>query len=252
MNPNYFLYGVYAWSILAVITFFFLTFKTVAPFGRHTRTDFGPMINNTVGWVIMELISLLVFSYFFFTGSVEKTAINYFLAGLWMLHYFNRSLIYPFRQRNHQKSMPVAIMLSAVFFNLLNGFFNGYYLGNISDFSQSTWMNWIFLSGLLLFIGGFAINFISDQKLISLRKPGESDYKIPHGFLFRWVSCPNHLGEIIEWTGFALMAMNPAAWSFALWTFANLAPRSIAHHRWYHKHFKDYPKNRKAVIPGVF
>jgi hypothetical protein len=34
-----------------------------------------------------------------------------------------------------------------------------------------------------------------------------------------------------------------------LWTFANLVPRAIDHHRWYKRRFDDYPPDRKAVFP---
>ena len=33
------------------------------------------------------------------------------------------------------------------------------------------------------------------------------------------------------------------------YTAANLAPRAITNHRWYHEKFDDYPKKRRAVIP---
>jgi 3-oxo-5-alpha-steroid 4-dehydrogenase 1 len=31
-----------------------------------------------------------------------------------------------------------------------------------------------------------------------------------------------------------------------------LTPRAKAHHAWYQEHFMDYPKTRKALIPGVW
>jgi 3-oxo-5-alpha-steroid 4-dehydrogenase 1 len=65
------------------------------------------------------------------------------------------------------------------------------------------------------------------------------------------VSSPNYLGEIIEWTGWAIATWSLAGFSFALYTFANLAPRAFANHRWYRETFDDYPPDRKALIPGV-
>ena len=38
---------------------------------------------------------------------------------------------------------------------------------------------------------------------------------------------------------------------FFIWTFINLVPRAISHHKWYKDNFKDYPKNRKAIIPKL-
>ncbi len=65
------------------------------------------------------------------------------------------------------------------------------------------------------------------------------------------LSCSNHLGEIIEWTGYVIMCWNLAAVAFLAWTIANLIPRALSHHRWYKQHFGNYPARRKAVIPFV-
>ena len=67
--------------------------------------------------------------------------------------------------------------------------------------------------------------------------------------MYKYVSYPNYLGEIMEWTAFALMTWSLAGLSFAIWTIANLVPRAIAGHEWYNKTFEDYPKNRKAILP---
>lgn len=63
-----------------------------------------------------------------------------------------------------------------------------------------------FCIGWVVLVVGFLINVSSDNILIHLRQPGETGYKIPRGGLFRYVSCPHYLGEIIEWTGFALLS----------------------------------------------
>jgi protein-S-isoprenylcysteine O-methyltransferase Ste14 len=250
MSYSIFLYLIIGWIVLAVITFIYL-FKMIAPFGRHTSTKFGPMMNNNLGWCIMEIPSLLSLSYFFFSGKNDPTPFTLAIYALWAAHYINRSFIYPFRQKNKQKEIPVLIVASAICFNLVNGFFNGYYLGNFADYNNSWFMTIPFIAGLILFLGGMIMNLRADNVLLNLRKPGESGYKIPTGGMFKYVSCPNLLGEIIEWIGFAVLAMNPAALSFAIWTVANLLPRAIAHHRWYKNQFPNYPKERAAVIPGL-
>ncbi|NJN41843.1 MAG: 3-oxo-5-alpha-steroid 4-dehydrogenase, partial [Flammeovirgaceae bacterium] len=71
------------------------------------------------------------------------------------------------------------------------------------------------------------------------------------GWLFEKYPCPNFFGEIVEWLGFAMMCSSLGAWSFFIWTCANLIPRALAHHRWYQSNFENYPTNRKAVLPGV-
>ena len=82
-----------------------------------------------------------------------------------------------------------------------------------------------------------------------MQTPGS--YRIPRGGLFRWVSCPNYLGEIVEWCGWAIATWSPAGAMFAAWTIANLLPRALSNHRWCRARFPDYPSERKALIPGL-
>jgi 3-oxo-5-alpha-steroid 4-dehydrogenase 1 len=96
------------------------------------------------------------------------------------------------------------------------------------------------------------VNVHSDHVLRALRAPGESGYKVPFGGAFTYVSAPNYLAEIVEWLGFALAAQTLAAWAFAAFTFANLAPRALANHRWYREKFPEYPARRRALIPFLW
>lgn len=225
--------------------------KVTAPYGRHFNSKWGPSMPYRLGWIIMESVSPLTFAHFFWHGAGEKTAAHWLLAALWVLHYLNRTLIYPFRARMEGKQIPVTIVASAIVFNLVNGFLNGYWLGNYAEFSDSWLGSANVIAGAVLFFAGAFINIQSDNILIRLRQPGDTGYRVPHGGFFRRVSCPNHFGEILEWCGYALMAWSLPALSFAIWTAANLIPRALSHHRWYRQQFPDYPKERKAVVPGV-
>merc|ERR550517_1335207 len=74
------------------------------------------------------------------------------------------------------------------------------------------------LAGSVCFPCGMFINIQSDTILKNLRRDGETGYKIPYGGMFRFVSSPNYLGEIIEWIGFAMIAQTPASIWFALFS----------------------------------
>lgn len=242
---------LYIWMGIAIVTVPFLL-KITVPYGRHTTNTWGPMINNRFGWFIMEAPVIVVFSWLFFTGDAEKTLPSYIFYGLFMLHYFNRVFIFPLQMKGKKKQMPLVVALSAIFFNLCNGFFNGYWFGYLSPVYDLSWfLDWRFILGVLLFFTGMAINIRADQRLIALRKGGKTGYYIPYGGLFKYISSPNLFGEIIEWLGWAMMSWCLPAFSFALWTLANLLPRAIDHHRWYKRRFEDYPKERKAVIPFI-
>ena len=234
------------WIVLALATFIFLIFVP-APYGRHIRQGWGPTISNQVGWILMELTSLGIMSYFAFSFSHPTQ--TFILFCFWIIHYINRTFIYPFRIKTKGKKIPWAIVGSAVFFNVINAGTNGYFLTHYHVPLNHSSLE--FILGFILWIVGFLINLKSDNILIQLRNGENSSYQIPKDFLFRWISCPNHLGEMIEWLGFAVMAWNLPAFAFFIWTTANLAPRSLRHHNWYQKQFTEYPKKRKALIPYI-
>jgi 3-oxo-5-alpha-steroid 4-dehydrogenase 1 len=240
-----------AWTTLA-LALVPTQLRTTAPYGRHTRTDWGPSISNQLGWCVMELVSLLVFAGLFLAGPNDKTAPMWVFFALWTAHYVNRSLIFPWRTRTQGKTIPLAIVGSAAAFNIVNAGLNGLYLGWVGAVYPASWLaDPRFIIGLIVFLAGATINIWSDNRLIALRADGKPGYTIPRGGLFAWVSCPNHMGEIIQWSGFALMCWNLPALSFAVWTAANLIPRAVSHHAWYRKTFLDYPQDRRAVIPAL-
>lgn len=241
------------WIIIGVFTFFYLLKYKTAPYGRHSSQNWGPMIDNKLGWTLMELPALVLFFVFFFTQNEFITYPVIVFLFFWGIHYFNRAIIFPFRIKTKGKKMPIIIMLSAILFNTVNTFFLAEYLAtNAADYTINWFQSWQFLLGTSLFIVGFIINQYSDYILINLRKPGETHYKIPNGFLFRFISCPNLFGEIIEWLGFAIMTFCLPGWAFFIWTFANLVPRAISHHNWYKEKFENYPKSRKAIFPFLW
>ena len=96
---------------------------------------------------------------------------------------------------------------------------------------------------------GLVINWTADARLFSLPRGRDGGYTIPRGGLYELVSCPNYLGELLEWAGFALAAGSLAGASFFVWSAANLLPRALAHHAWYRSQFPDYPPSRKALVP---
>ena len=239
---------LYAWIVLAVIIFFLLL-KFRAPYGRHVTPGWGPSISNRMGWLFMELPVLLVLFIFLAPAAKNISNVSWVLIGLFCLHYFNRVFIFPFRLRTTGKKMPLAIMLSAVFFNIMNGSSLGYYFSHFAYYADSWFADIRFIAGVILFFTGLYINWKADDMLIHLRKPGETGYKIPRGWLFDKISSPNFFGELIEWLGFAILCWNIPAFTFLIWTAANLIPRAISHHKWYKEKFSDYPLTRKAILP---
>ncbi len=250
---QYFFPALWTWIGISLLPMVLLQFIQ-APYGRYSKKKgWGPLIPNRVGWILMELPALLVYPLVVLTSPLELEIYHIVFLGLWGLHYINRTLIYPFRTRTSGKKMPVSIPLMAIFFNSCNGFFLGYGVAYIyQDHYPADWLiQPLSIMGMALFLIGFLVNVDSDNRLLNLRKPGESGYKIPYGGMYRFISCPNYFGEILEWSGYALLLWNLSGVAFLIWTIANLAPRALSHHKWYQNKFPDYPTERKALIPHL-
>ncbi len=71
-----------------------------------------------------------------------------------------------------------------------------------SEFNYRKKVVFFSLTGLGITIVGAVINYHHDKILAQLRN---EEYKIPVGSLFKFVSCPNFFGEILEWWGFTVM-----------------------------------------------
>ncbi len=242
---------VIVWIVLG-LTLAPIQLLHTAPFGRHFSASWGPSMDNRTGWVIMEIVSPIALWGSFFAAGASWSLPVMVLMCVWTAHYINRSIVYPMRIRTQGKRIPIAIVASAITFNCFNGWCNGIYFGAAWGGYTSDWLtDPRFFVGLFIMGCGAAVNLRADNVLLRLRSKSAKGYRIPRGGLFDKVSCPNFLGEIIEWTGFAIACWNLPALGFAVWTAANLVPRAISHHRFYKRNFDDYPEERRALVPGI-
>lgn len=231
---------------------FILLFFVSAPYGQHIRKGWGPNINNKLGWFLMEIPTVIVFLIIYFLGERIMSMSSILFLIIWMVHYGQRTFIFPFLIRAKQP-MPVTIITFGFIFNGINTYLQARWIYALSAPYPESWIfSPFFLTGIIIFLIGININLSSDQIIRNLRKPGETEYKIPFGGMFRWVSNPSYFGEITEWAGWAMLTWSFPGLIFVAWTFANLAPRALSIHKWYLETFPDYPKNRKALIPFIY
>ena len=120
MTADTYYFILYLWIALAIIIFPLLL-KVTAPYGRHSRKDWGPMIPNKVAWIVMELPSLILFMIFFWYGTNIQNYITVIFFILYAMHYTNRALIFPFRTHTTNKKMPLIIAVFAIVFSFLMG-----------------------------------------------------------------------------------------------------------------------------------
>ena len=199
----------------------------------------------------MELPATVLFACIYAVGQAAGKTIPLVLLGIWQCHYLNRTFVYPSRTRTSGKRIPVVVVLSGFVFNVLNAYVNARFISHLGEYGAEWLTDLRFVAGIAIFFGGFALNLHSDNILLGLRKDGDGGYSIPQGGAFRYVSCPNYLGEILEWGGWVLATWSTAGLAFFVYAVANLGPRALSNHQWYRDRFDDYPADRKALIPGV-
>lgn len=236
---------------LGVVTWVALVF-VAAPYGRHGREGWGPTLPARRAWLLMESPAIWVFLAIYLAGAQRFELVPLLFLILWQLHYVNRSLIFPLRMRTAARSMPLLLVAFALVFNSLNAYVNARWISEFGHYETSWLTDLRFVLGIALFGLGMWINHDADARLRRLRQLGESDYRVPRGGLYEYVSCPNYFGEILEWMGWAILTWSLAGVAFAFYTLANLAPRAAAHHRWYRENFPDYPTRRRALVPFIW
>ncbi|MCR9012310.1 DUF1295 domain-containing protein [Gabonibacter chumensis] len=242
-------------TVLAVIVFIVLYFVK-AGYGIFFDGKWGRPIDNRIGWVLMESpVFVAMFLFWCFSGRrFEIVPLLFFL--YFELHYFQRSFIFPLLLKGRSK-MPLGIMVMGIVFNLLNACMQGGWIFYLSPEDMYT-VDWLttpqFIIGSILFFVGMGINIHSDHIIRTLRKPGDKGHYLPRGGMFRYVTSANYFGEIVEWSGFAILTWSWAGLVFVVWTLANLVPRAHSiYQRYQHMFGEEMKKSHlKRVFPFIY
>ena len=246
---NFYIF-LFIWVAIGLITFVYLFFEN-APYGRHIKDGWGIKIPARLGWIVMESPCVILMVVLALIIREQLEMIHKIFLCIWLTHYIHRTFIYPFVIEMTNPKMPISIALSAFFFNIINVSIQAFGIFYFTKYSDDWLTSPAFIIGLSVFLFGMFINIKSDYIINSMKRDKGPGYHIPDQFLYKYLSAPNYFGEIIEWLGWAILTFSVSGFVFLIWVIANLFPRAIAHHKWYKDKFDDYPKERKAIIPGI-
>ena len=192
-----------------------------APFGRFPGASVLT-VNGNVGWFLMEIVSPITFCLALTTpisptGSILRIPTlaqladtfvalpiaRRILAALFLVHYTNRAIVSTIRNPG-RAPMHISVPLAAIFFNVLNGGLQAFWLAGGVGISRgggahgwglkdTSWATSAFVAGITLWTAGFIGNIVSDEILYALKRgrpcsrpnptPKER-YSVPHGFLY--------------------------------------------------------------------
>lgn len=254
-EPSFYYTVVGVMIVLAVVVFICLH-RVTAGYGMMYTPKWGPTVSNRIGWVLMEAPSFVAMLLLWLLCPRASQPALIVMASLFEIHYFQRSFIFPLLIRGRSR-MPLAIILMGVVFNVINAYMIGGWLFYVSpaDTYPAEWLAGpLFILGTLIFLFGMAVNLSSDRIIRNLRSPGDTRHYIPRGGMFRYVTSANYFGELTEWVGYAILTWSVGGAAFAIWTFANLAPRSRKIHRRYLTEFGDEyaALKRHYIIPFIY
>jgi 3-oxo-5-alpha-steroid 4-dehydrogenase 1 len=256
---------IYNWLLISMsvggLVVFIALYYVDAGYGILYNKKWGAPISNKQGWLIMEAaVSISMIILWACSGRTSDVVPLIFLI-LFQVHYIQRAFIFPFLLVGKSK-MPVSIVAMGFSFNLINSVMQGgwlFYLSPEGYYGEG--LSWLstpqFIAGIALFLSGFTINLHSDyliRKVRRINRGKEKRHFLPEGGVFNYVTSANYFGEIVEWTGFAILTWSLPGAVFAWWTIANLVPRAAST---YKKYRVDYDpviqeKNLKRVFPFIY
>ncbi|XP_003385897.1 PREDICTED: very-long-chain enoyl-CoA reductase-like [Amphimedon queenslandica] len=178
-------------------------------------------------------------------------------AGCWTFHYAKRIAETLFVHRFSHSTMPIRNLFKNCGYYWSFAAFVSYFVNHPLYTPPYYGMSQIF-GGLVLFVICQIGNFSSHFALRNLRPPGTKERRIPYPtsdpftFLFNFVSCPNYTYEGGAWIAFTFMTQCLPAFFFFLAGFYQMTVWAMNKHRAYRKEFKDYPRNRKSIVPFLF
>lgn len=242
-------------AVLGLIVFISLYFVT-AGYGKFATKKWGPSVNNKAGWIIMESPVFILMLILWLSSPNRENIVTTIFFLFFQLHYFQRSFIFPFLLKGKSR-MPLSIIAMGIVFNTINALMQGGWLFYLAPKDMYT-VDWLsspqFIAGTMIFFAGMYININSDSVIRHLRKPGDTNHYLPQKGMYRYVTSANYFGEIVEWTGFAILTWSLSGAIFAWWTFANLVPRAASIYKRYLDEFGQQVKERKLkrVFPFIY
>ncbi|PIE98489.1 MAG: 3-oxo-5-alpha-steroid 4-dehydrogenase [Treponema sp.] len=242
-------------AVVGLVCFVALFFVK-AGYGKFRNDKWGLSFSNKAAWLVMEVPTIVVMLVMLFLSKKDNMLVRVLISFFFFAHYIQRTFVFPFLLKGKSK-MPILIVLMGMTFNTVNALLIGSWLFHFSpdEMYSPVWLySPQFIIGAVVFILGFWINVSSDSYIRSLRKPGDTAHYFPNMGMYRYVTSANYFGELVEWTGFAILSWSLPAALFVFWTAANLVPRAHAINKSYRQKFpEEFAKTKpKRIFPFVF
>jgi len=169
------------------------------------------------------------------------------------LHFVKREIETLFVHKFSANTMPVKnIFKNCFFYWAVSGLLCAYVIYSPNSMAASADKPIFDLIGTAIYLFGEIGNASVHLHLASLRSSGGTERKIPLGFTFSLVTCPNYMFEVLSWVGVIVASRD---WSVALFIILGALQMfqwAKGKERAYRKEFGDkYKKKRFVMLPGL-
>jgi len=224
--------------------------------------DIGPQIGWKTVYIFEYLGPIVIYALFYYGSSSIYGTQAYSSKGhhslfqkilfvCWMFHFVKRELETLFVHRFGNDTMPLVNLWKNCSYYWVSATAIAFTI-NHPNFESSKIFSTFQQAGFILFVLGELGNGIAHLQLRYLRRENTRERRIPNGFLFEFVSCPNYTMEILLWIGFSLMCSCWTSWLFTCVGAIQMLFWAKKKHQRYRKEFPNYPKHRKALIPFIY
>lgn len=212
---------------------------------RYSKFAGDKGIPSRVGMFVLYSLPIVTSVGFGLPYLANANAVQWVVFAAITLHFVKRTLEVLFVHKYSGYMQTFTFVIIVVTYALIGGMISGLNVKAIPA------MDALFYLGIVLFIIGEVGNYYHHKLLADLRS-GTTGYFIPRGGWFKYATCPHYFFELLAWLGIVLMSRHLFTVLAFIAMFGYLTGRSIKTRAWYRERFKDYPADRKFMIPYPF
>ncbi|WYZ36778.1 hypothetical protein EsH8_II_000284 [Colletotrichum jinshuiense] len=237
--------------------------QAVISAGQVLVKDLGPQLAWRTVFVIEYLGPILIHLAFvslrpyIYSGTGAKKALSptqLLVLAMFLGHFLKREYETLFVHKFSANTMPLRnIFKNSFFYWAFSGLLCAWHIYSPTSSTALARNDAVDVLGTIIFLFGEASNAIVHLNLASLRSLGGTERKIPRGYGFSVVTCPNYMFEIISWIGVIVTSRSWAVAVFIIVGAAQMASWAKGKERAYRKEFPEtYKKKKFVLLPGIY
>jgi very-long-chain enoyl-CoA reductase len=234
--------------------------KDIAATGEVLVKDMGYQIAwrtvfivEYIGPILVHLAFVAGRPYIYKGGDGEMSKAQWLSFYMFVAHFVKREFETLFVHKFSANTMPwFNIFKNSTHYWILSGVLSAYFLYSPTSLTATSPNKLFNAVGVALYVFAELNNAMVHLHLASLRSTGGTERKIPIGFNFSLVTCPNYMYEILAWLGVIIVSRNWAVCVFWLVSVAQMCTWAKGKEYAYRKEFGDkYKKKRYVMLPGI-